>query len=74
MTNEQIIAEFTSRQCKEVMPMILAAVDARQDREGHITFCDVREAVAMFVNNDKFPALFQACKRLVECERCITIF
>ena len=73
MTNEQR-AHQNNIARNTVMPAIMKAVDSVSDyNRGRITFDDVVDAVSIYVDQETQPALFDAAKRIVESERCITL-
>ena len=71
MTNQDVIGNLES--AHNIKGSMLRELDHRADRHGHIHFKDVVDVVDMVVDREVNPELFEACKRVLECERCITI-
>lgn len=72
LTNDQIVAELDT--ARRIFPSIQKALDKLCEFQcGRLYFDDIRDAVAIYVNRETNPALFEACVRIGECENVVTI-
>jgi hypothetical protein len=71
MTNQDVINALPV--AHKIIPPMLLELDCRKAHKGYIEFQDVIETVAMTIDKEINPALFEACKRVCECKRVITI-
>ena len=72
VSHEEICSEIPNAHLVKSQPLF--ALDNLKEEQGYITFEDIVTAVALFINRESNPALFEATKRVIECERVVTVF